>query len=89
VTLHQSDPTEQRDQLLALVRSAPWVYPGRDGAFMARRLTKMSDRQVSAALAAVEEAIKAGTPIEPDRTSKYAPPTGDKPVILWDHVDGG
>lgn len=52
---------------------------------LARRIVRMTDRQVVTALALPDDEIDAVRV----RTPQYAPVRGPTPVILWNHVDGG
>ncbi|MFF8840518.1 hypothetical protein [Streptomyces sp. NPDC015130] len=81
---HDLDPARQ--QLLARLQAVP-RYREADEAFLARRVARMTDQQAAATLALSDAELLEKS--EPDRTPRYAPPTDDTPVILYDHVDGG
>lgn len=80
----QNDPASAREQLLAKLQAMPRYQEKWPHDVMARRIAKMTDKQVSAALAMSDEEIEAAARAEPDR---YAPPTDPTPVTLWDHAD--
>jgi len=76
--------TGAREQLLAKTQALP-VYQGeawRPGA-MSRRIARMTDQQVAAALAKANEGIAART--EPDESAAWAPATDSERVMFWYH----
>ncbi|APE26749.1 hypothetical protein [Streptomyces venezuelae] len=77
------DPARQ--ELLDRLRALP-RYRDQSEAFLVRRISRMTDRQVSTVLAMADEELNAAPPAP---TPQYAPATDDTPVILYHHVDGG
>lgn len=80
---HTLDPA--RAQLLTRLQALP-RFQSQDETLLARRLARMTDRQVAAVLAMANEEFHADPPAP---TPQYAPATDPTPVILWNHVDGG
>ncbi|MGW8366130.1 hypothetical protein ACWGK1_36995 [Streptomyces wedmorensis] len=73
-----------RTQLLVRLEALP-RFRKNGPEVLARRIARMTDRQVAAVLAMADEELHA----EPARIPQYAPATDDTPVILYHHVDGG
>ncbi|MFC5802830.1 hypothetical protein [Streptomyces formicae] len=89
MTPPQDGASVAREMLLRKYRRLRCLRKRWDEAAMTRRISRMSDEQVFAALALSKREIRARAKAKPDPASRWAPATGDKPVRLWDHVDMG
>ncbi|MFD3665299.1 hypothetical protein ACFWVF_32670 [Streptomyces sp. NPDC058659] len=77
---HELDPA--RTQLLARFLSIP-RFREQDETFLVRRLSQMTDRQVTTVLATSDEELEEQR--EAARGPQYAPATDSAPVTFWYH----
>ena len=78
--------TGAREQLFLKLQTRPDDLASQLPVAISRRIAKMTDQQVDSALARSDEDVAAAR-AKADDDFRYAPPTDDTPVRLWEHVD--
>ncbi|MFB8393631.1 hypothetical protein [Streptomyces yangpuensis] len=79
------DPATARALLLKRCRRNLWLRRWYSKPAMVRRISRMTDQQVSAALSLSRKEFRVGVKAKPVE-DRWAPAVSDgAPVILWDH----
>jgi hypothetical protein len=78
-------PAVAREQLMAKLQDMYWLQRKWDAAAMSKRINKMTDEQVYAALDLSENDIETAARMDPRAHPEYAAPDDPNSNVLWYH----